>query len=210
MNITVLSGGLDSTVALATTNPRPDDLALSFTYGQTHSSRELDAARTIATHYGIRHRIIDLHGIFTGSALTGDQPIPDGDYDAETMSATVVHGRNMLFASLAVALAGDGGRVTVGVHGGDHHLYPDCRPDFWNSYTDLTLATYGTRIHTPLLHHTKADIVQRGVELGAPLARTWSCYRGGDLHCGTCGTCVERRQAFTLAGVDDPTRYQPE
>lgn len=210
-DVLVLSGGLDSTVAATQAvyaNPdNPDYLALSFDYGQRHR-KELEAAETVARTLGIPHEVVDVQGLLTGSALLHEADVPDGHYADESMAITVVHARNMLFASIAVSRAGEGGSVTVGVHGGDHFIYPDCRPSFWTPYSEAVRAAYGVEIVAPFIHLTKADIAAQGSALGAPLALTWSCYKGGELHCGECGTCVERREAFDLAQVTDPTGYK--
>jgi 7-cyano-7-deazaguanine synthase len=210
--LVVLSGGLDSTSALALVMAGPDQhedervTAVSFDYGQRHR-RELQAAAAVAGHYGIGHRVVELHGLLHGSALLGDGEVPEGHYAAESMAATVVQGRNLLFASVAISSsAGPGDTVTFGVHAGDHPVYPDCRPDFWHHLAEVATA-YEVGIRTPFLHQSKAEVVGWGDQLRAPLDLTWSCYQGGARHCGRCGTCVERAEAFHLAGVDDPTTY---
>jgi 7-cyano-7-deazaguanine synthase len=210
--LVVLSGGLDSTAALALVMAGPDEHederveAISFNYGQRHQ-RELHAAAAVAGHYGIKHRAVELHGLLHGSALLGDGEVPEGHYAAESMAATVVQGRNLLFASVAISSsAGPGDTVTFGVHAGDHPVYPDCRPDFWHHLAEVATA-YEVGIRTPFLHQSKAEVVGWGDQLGAPLDLTWSCYQGGARHCGRCGTCVERAEAFHLAGVSDPTTY---
>lgn len=208
----VLSGGLDSTVALALAIEAGAQVsAVSFDYAQRHRERELTAARQIAEHYRIPHRIIPMQGIMSGSSLTDpDKEVPHAGYDDESMASTVVHGRNLLFVSAAIAAAGAGSEVWLGVHGGDHHLYPDCRPSFWEGLRKVVEDAYGTEIVTPFLHTSKAAIVQHGTRLAAPLAMTYSCYEGGEEHCGECGTCRERREAFRLAGISDATRYAVE
>jgi 7-cyano-7-deazaguanine synthase len=210
--LVVLSGGLDSTAALALVMAGPDQhedervTAVSFDYGQRHR-RELHAAAAVAGHYGIKHRVVELHGLLHGSALLGDGEVPEGHYAAESMAATVVQGRNLLFASVAISSsAGPGDTLTFGVHAGDHPVYPDCRPDFWHHLAEVATA-YEVGIRTPFLHQSKAEVVGWGDQLGAPLDLTWSCYQGGARHCGRCGTCVERAEAFHLAGVPDPTTY---
>ena len=207
-HIVVLSGGLDSTVALAHAllEEGSDVRAVTFDYNQTHTV-ELEAARRVAVHYSVPHRLIPIPGVLHGSALTGERPVPRVGYDEESMSDTVVHGRNLLFTSLAIAASTPGGAVTLGVHGGDHHLYPDCRPEFWEDLSHLARAAYGTRLHVPFLHWSKADIIAHGQDLQVPLDLTYSCYVGGSLHCGQCGTCSERRESFRRAGVSDPTTY---
>lgn len=210
-HIAVFSGGLDSTVVLEEMlrEASPDDElgAISFNYGQRHG-RELRAARNIAFKLGVPITVVDVrHLLSGGSSLLGEGEVPDGHYADENMKSTVVHARNMLFASIAVSMAGEGGSVWLGVHGGDHHIYPDCRPTFWEPYREAVRAAYGVEIRTPYLYADKTEIVRQGAVLSAPMSLTWSCYKGGELHCGTCGTCIERREAFTLAGVEDMTVY---
>lgn len=213
--LVILSGGLDSTSALALTLAGPDPHederveAISFDYGQRHR-RELQAAEAVAGHYGIEHRVVELHGLLHGSALLGQGEVPEGHYAAESMAATVVQGRNLLFASVAIASStGPGDTLVLGVHAGDHPVYPDCRPDFWHHLAEVATA-YEVSIRTPFLHQSKAEVVGWGDQLRAPLDLTWSCYQGGARHCGRCGTCVERAEAFHLAGVPDPTSYADE
>jgi 7-cyano-7-deazaguanine synthase len=189
---------------------------LSFDYGQRHR-RELDAAQQLAGRLGAAHQLIDLHrlgGLLTGSALTDPAvAVPDGHYAAPSMRATVVPNRNAILLSVAygIASAADAELVAAGMHAGDHPIYPDCRPAFMDHFYAMELVALDglptPRLHTPFLHHTKADIAAVGDRLGVPWELTWSCYKGGPVHCGVCGTCTERREAFQLAGVHDPTRY---
>lgn len=207
--VVVLSGGLDSTVTLALAVARhgADQVrALGADYGQRHV-RELRAAQVVAAHYGIPYETCDLRGLLTGSALLGEGEVPHGHYAAPSMEQTVVHGRNLLFASVAVSAAGPGGEVWLGVHSGDHYIYPDCRPSFWAPFSTAVRLAYKVSVVTPLILGSKTDAVRRGVAQGAPLHLTWSCYEGGELHCGQCGTCVERREAFAEARHPDPTDY---
>lgn len=209
-HIVIFSGGLDSTTALAVAIQKAgkeNTRAISFRYGQTHSAPELEAAQEIADFYRIPLEMIDLDHAFTPSALTGYGAIPSGHYAAESMASTEVIGRNLLFASIGISKAGRRGVVWLGVHGGDHDLYPDCRPDFWG-HVIATGAAYGVGIRTPFIRSTKGEIVTIGDSLGVPFGLTYSCYRGGEIHCGTCSTCLERREAFESAGVVDPTHYQ--
>ena len=207
------SGGLDSTVALAIAVDSYDEVvALSADYGQRHTV-ELDAAARIAARYGVRHHVVDLtgYGALTTSSLTSDGPIPHGLYDEENMASTVVPGRNAVFAMVATGFAESlgGGDVILAVHGGDHAVYPDCRPGFLTSAAATAeLATEGAvTIDAPFIHMSKTDIVKLGATHDAPLGETWSCYEGGRQHCGRCGTCTERKLAFHEAGVPDPTAY---
>lgn len=201
------SGGLDSTALLTravrihgTENVR----AVSIGYGQRHS-RELDAARRVAAHLGVQRDAISLTGLLAGGSLLGEGDIPEGHYADDNMASTVVHGRNLLFASALISRARPGDEVWLGVHAGDHHVYPDCRPEFIE-HLAATAATYDVTVRAPWVHMTKADIV--AAEPESPAGLTWSCYKGGELHCGKCGTCVERAEAFAIAGVPDPTHYE--
>lgn len=216
--LVVLSGGLDSTVAVAEYLDRGYLVeALSIDYGQRHATAELAAATDVAAHYGIRHRIAALPRLgllLGGSALTDPVvAVPDGHYADESMRDTVVPNRNAILASIAVgvAVARRADVVVLGVHAGDHPIYPDCRPEFLTALNTLVkVANDGFAppvVDAPFLTWDKAAIVARGADLAAPLERTWSCYRGGSTHCGTCGTCGERAGAFEQAGVADPTPY---
>ncbi len=218
--VAIVSGGLDSVVlAHDLMQDDPERLRLlSFNYGQRHV-KELDAARACANRLGVPHDIIDLRSLaplIRSSALTDPtRDVPLGHYEAPSMRATVVPNRNMLMIAMAAAVAVSEGadRVAIGVHAGDHAVYPDCRPRFIDVMTAaLEVATEGHsvsgfRVLAPYVNMRKQDIVTRGDAIAVPFAETWSCYQGGSVHCGQCGTCVERREAFALAGVTDPTAY---
>lgn len=214
--IALLSGGMDSTVLvghLLDCGHAVD--AVSILYGQRHRC-ELYAATVIARHYNIRHDVVDIESVgalLGGSALTDDIPVPDGHYAEESMRATVVPNRNAIMLTIAagVAVARGAQKVATAVHAGDHFIYPDCRPEFIAAL-DLAIRTgtdgFGSvEVEAPFIKIGKHDICALGHRLDAPLDLTWSCYKGGDEHCGTCGTCVERIEAFALAGVPDPTAY---
>jgi 7-cyano-7-deazaguanine synthase len=215
--IVICSGGLDS-VTLAHRVAHEATLArlVSFDYGQRHA-KELDFAARCATRLGVPHDIVDLRAVgalLSGSSLTqADVAVPDGHYREETMRITVVPNRNaiMLAVAFGVASAQGAEAVATAVHGGDHFIYPDCRPAFCEAFgamQDHALEGMGrVALHAPYVHRSKADIAADGARLGVPFAETWSCYKGGAVHCGRCGTCVERREAFHLAGVADPTVY---
>ena len=218
--VVLVSGGLDSvTLAHLLTAEGWQLTALSFDYGQRHR-RELEYAARAASRLGAPHHVVDLTSVTAllgGSALTDSRvDVPDGHYTDESMKATVVPNRNAIMLSVAVgaAVAAGAEAVACAMHAGDHPIYPDCRPEFVLAFESLSrlandgFAVDGFRVVTPFLHDTKADIVGRGSELGVPFADTWSCYKGGPRHCGTCGTCVERREAFLLAEVADPTEYE--
>ncbi len=214
--IVICSGGLDS-VSLAHKVAAEHTLhsLLSFDYGQRHR-KELDYAANCAVRLGVPHQIIDIRAIgasLTGSALTDDIDVPDGHYAEDSMKVTVVPNRNAIMLAIAfgVAAAQQVDAVATAVHGGDHFIYPDCRPGFIDAFQimqDQALDGYASvKLYTPFVNGSKADIVVAGDACDTPFADTWSCYKGGALHCGRCGTCVERREAFNLAGVCDPTAY---
>lgn len=217
--VAIVSGGLDSVTLAYVLHAQGYDLhLLSFDYGQRHK-KELDYAILCAERLGASYDIVDLSGLaklLTGSALTDDIPVPDGHYAAPTMAITVVPNRNAIMLSIAygAAVAQKAELVAIGVHGGDHFIYPDCRPGFIAAFDQMEkLATEGfadEKLHlsAPFLHLGKHNIVEQGAKLGVPYAETWSCYKGGEQHCGVCGTCYERREAFELAGVPDPTSYE--
>lgn len=214
--VVVASGGIDSTAAMALHHAAGDTLtAVTVDYGQRHR-REIDAARQVADFYDANHLIVTvpaLASVLGGSALTSsDVPVPHGHYAAPAMAATVVPNRNAILANIAVgaAIAVKADAVALGIHAGDHPIYPDCRPEFLaalQASVSAATAGGGPRIEAPFVHWTKTALTRLAAALGAPLGMTWSCYEGGELHCGRCGTCVERREAFTDAGLLDPTRY---
>ncbi|MDN5569073.1 MAG: 7-cyano-7-deazaguanine synthase QueC [Paracoccus sp. (in: a-proteobacteria)] len=212
----VCSGGLDS-VSLAHSLAGQGGLSriVSFDYGQRHR-KELDFAAACARRLDVPFHLVDLSGLgaaLSGSALTDDIDVPDGHYAEETMRVTVVPNRNpiMLTVAFGIAAANGDDAVAAAVHGGDHFIYPDCRPAFTDAFGTMQKAALDgyadIALHVPFVHATKADIVAEGARHNTPFAETWSCYKGGDRHCGRCGTCVERREAFHLAGVNDPTDY---
>ena len=214
--IVICSGGLDS-VSLAHRVAQEDTLIalLSFDYGQRHV-KEVEYAASCATRLGVPHKVVDIRQIgaaLSGSALTDDVAVPDGHYAEETMKMTIVPNRNaiMLTVAFGMAAAENADAVATAVHGGDHFIYPDCRPGFVRAFQAMQDAALEgvaqVRLHTPYIDGSKADIVADGARHGVPFAETWSCYKGGEIHCGRCGTCVERREAFHLAGVPDPTVY---
>ena len=218
--VVIVSGGLDSTVMAYILRDQGYDLQLlSFNYGQRHK-RELAYAANMADRLRVPWNLIDLSSVtelLTGSSQTDTSvEVPHGHYAAENMKTTVVPNRNAMMLSIAyaVAVAQHRGVVAFGAHTGDHAIYPDCRPSFVRSLNQaLYVANEGyadpeVTILAPLLGMTKDQIVSRGAELGVPFEATWSCYEGNVIHCGKCGTCVERREAFVLANVKDPTAYE--
>jgi 7-cyano-7-deazaguanine synthase len=218
--VATVSGGLDSVTLAHTLAADGHDLVcLSFDYGQRHA-KEVDFAHACADRLGADHHVVDLRSVgalLAGSALTDPSvAVPEGHYTDASMAVTVVPNRNaiMLAVAVGVATARGAAAVAAAVHAGDHTIYPDCRPAFIEAAEhEARLANEGFiadgfRILAPFVEISKADIVRRGAALGVPFAETWSCYIGGERHCGRCGTCVERREAFELAGVDDPTVYE--
>ncbi len=212
-SVIIYSGGLDSTTLLYDERDRIA-LAVTFDYGSNHAAREIACARHHCTLLGIEHLVIELGFMgryFQSSLLSGADAIPDGSYDDANMHSTVVPFRNGIMLSVACGLAESRSltRVLITNHGGDHAIYPDCRPAFVDAMdAAMQAGTYvGVRLVAPYTHLTKADIVARGARLGIDYSHTYSCYRGGEHHCGTCGTCTERREAFAQAGIPDPTVY---
>ncbi|NWF31171.1 7-cyano-7-deazaguanine synthase QueC [Streptomyces sp. PKU-EA00015] len=216
--VLAFSGGMDSTTLAAHyTGTGYRLLLLSFDYGQRHV-RELQAAGEVAAHFDAEHHTVDLLGVgklMPGSALTDPNvAVPDGHYAEESMRATVVPNRNAIMANIAVGIASahDADLVALGIHAGDHAVYPDCRPAFLDALrASVTTALDGFPnpcIEAPFIAWSKTQIAAYAHEIGAPLEISWSCYKGGRAHCGTCGTCVERREAFTDAGLADPTAYE--
>ncbi|MDG4764441.1 7-cyano-7-deazaguanine synthase QueC [Solwaraspora sp. WMMD406] len=218
--VLVLSGGLDSTVLAHRLRAEGCDLTmLSFNYGQSHR-RELEFAYRSAASLGGAHRVIQLGAItelLAGSSLTDPAvATPDGHYSDSSMRATVVPNRNAILLDVAVAhaVAVGASAVAFGAHAGDHPIYPDCRPSFVAAYEQMVrVANEGFidpdfAVLAPFIDASKSKIVAEGARLGVPFEDTWSCYRGGARHCGRCGTCVERREAFFVADVADPTEYE--
>ncbi len=213
--VLIYSGGLDSTVLLYHLRASGHTVqALSVNYGQRHHC-ELEHAQAICADLGVPYQVADLSNIrplLAGSSLTSDSiEVAEGHYTEETMKSTVVPNRNMLLLSLATSFALSIGaeQVAYAAHHGDHAIYPDCRPEFATAMEHaIELCDWNTiRLIRPFVDWTKADIAKRGAELNIPLEKTWSCYKGKALHCGRCGTCIERREAFDLAGITDPTLY---
>lgn len=213
-SVIIVSGGLDS-ITLLYDKAETIALAISFDYGQNHSKKELPYAEYHCQKLGIPHITIPLtfmHQYFKSSLLEGAEAIPEGHYEEENMKSTVVPFRNGIMLAIATGIAESHElkRVYIANHGGDHTIYPDCRPEFIDAMDKATSA--GTfvdvRVEAPYTNISKADIVRRGTALGINYAKTWSCYKGSEIHCGKCGTCVERKEAFADAGVEDPTEYE--
>lgn len=219
--VVLMSGGLDSAVLVAAMLKEGlEVLPITINYGQRHR-RELDAAWALAEHYRLPFRVVHLEtlaGLFPSSSQTNPNlEVPEGHYEDASMKITVVPNRNMILFSVAIgyAIYHNAARVAYAAHAGDHAIYPDCRPEFFDALNRAALYCHYERVElvAPFINSTKSDIVALGTILGVPLHLTWSCYKGADfnthLHCGKCGTCVERREAFERAGVKDPTSYLP-
>lgn len=216
--VCLFSGGIDSVVVAYQwmSQANREIKLLTFDYGQRHV-KELKSSVLMASKLG-NHHIIDLEGIgslIRGSSLTDDINVPDGHYTQSNMDITIVPSRNAIFLSLAWAYAStvNADIILCGVHAGDHYIYPDCRPDFIEKINDALQTGSGCnckkslKILAPFISKTKGEIVSIGAELGVPFEKTWTCYKGLEKHCGTCGSCVERKEAFQKAFVEDPTEY---
>ena len=216
--IAIVSGGLDSvTLAYSLASEGWKLHLLAFDYGQRHK-KELQFAEQCARNLDCEYSMVDLsslRNVLHGSALTDDIDVPHGHYAAPSMSITIVPNRNAIMLSVAygAAVAENAELVATGVHAGDHFIYPDCRAPFIESFDAMQrLAVEGCghpdlRLLAPFVEYSKGDIVKLGAQLKVPFEKTWSCYEGNEIHCGGCGTCVERREAFAQAGVCDPTIY---
>lgn len=213
-SLIILSGGMDSVTLLY---DKKDEIAVAvtFDYGSNHNKREEEFAKYHCEKLGIEHIIIPLtfiHDYFKSSLLEGASAIPDGHYEDETMKSTVVPFRNGIMLSVACGLAESREleKVLIANHFGDHAIYPDCRKGFIDAMSEaMRNGTYkGITIDAPYTTITKTDIAKIGKSLGIDYSKTYSCYKGGEKHCGKCGTCVERKEALRDAGIEDPTEYE--
>lgn len=213
-SVIIVSGGMDS-ITLLYDQSSSIALGISFHYGSNHNDKEIACAKYHCALLKIPHIVIDLSFMpqyFKSSLLEGADAIPAGNYDEDNMKSTVVPFRNGIMLSIAAGIAESHGlcRVLIANHGGDHAIYPDCRSEFIQAIDSATQAgTYiHVRIDAPYTHLRKEEIALRGHRLGIDYAKTWSCYKGGEKHCGTCGTCRERKESFALNGLPDPTEYE--
>ncbi len=214
--VIILSGGMDSVTLLyklVKDVGKENVSALTLNYGQRHA-KEIECAKWNCEHLGVNHLVVDITSIIPlmkGSALTDNIAVPDGNYADENMKVTVVPNRNMVFLSLAIAYAVSigAGEVYYGAHTGDHAIYPDCRPVFIEKMNAAAaVANYEpVKIVTPFSTMDKGDIVKIGMKLGVPYEHTWTCYKGLEKACGTCGSCTERLEAFNKARRKDPLEY---
>lgn len=213
-SVIIVSGGMDSITLLY---DHKDEIALgiSFDYGSNHNAREIPFAKMHCERLGIKHITINLdfmHQYFKSSLLDGAETIPEGHYADDNMKSTVVPFRNGIMLSIAIGIAESNNldQVFIANHGGDHTIYPDCRPEFINAIdAAATAGTYNNvKVVAPYTKITKSDIARIGKKLGIDYTETWSCYKGGEVHCGKCGTCVERKEALAEAGIEDKTIYE--
>ena len=211
--VIIISGGMDSTTMLY---EYKDEIAMAITfdYGSTQNGRERVCAVTHCQRLGIKHIVIQLEFMFRyfKSALLGNpEDIPEGDYNDESMKSTVVPFRNGIMLAIAAGIAESNGlkRVMIANHAGDHSIYPDCRPGFINAMSEaMSAGTYEhITVFAPYTYLSKKEIAEHGKALGLDYSETYSCYKGGEKHCGKCGTCRERIEAFRAAGIDDTTEY---
>ncbi len=216
--VVLLSGGMDSVTALyAAAGEHRVVGAVSFDYGSKHNHRELPLAAWHCQQLGVRHDVVELpfiNELFASDLLQSGGQVPDGHYAEENMKRTVVPFRNGIMLAIACGIAESRGAeaLVIAAHSGDHAIYPDCREPFMQAMAAAMHEGTYVRVELlrPFISMDKAGIAKHGAELGVDFGKTWSCYKGGDLHCGTCGTCVERREAFLLAGLSDPTVYVVE
>jgi 7-cyano-7-deazaguanine synthase len=211
----LVSGGMDSVAALYLAHTEYEVVgALSFDYGSKHNHKEIPMAEEHCRKLGLPHVVIRLdfiNRLFKSALLQSGGSIPDGHYEELSMKQTVVPFRNGIMLAIAGGFAEshEAEGLVIAAHSGDHAIYPDCREEFMRAMGEaLQLGTYAqVELLRPFIRNSKAEIARRGHELGVDFSRTWSCYKGGEQHCGVCGTCVERREAFLLAGLEDPTLY---
>ena len=210
------SGGMDS-ITLLHYRKEQISLAVTFDYGSNHNRRETEFAAYHCKSLGIEHIVIPLsfiHDYFKSSLLQGADAIPEGHYTAENMKSTVVPFRNGIMLAVACGIAESRGldRVLIANHNGDHAIYPDCRENFIAAMGKaMEAGTYEhISIDAPFTDISKTDIALIGKRLGIDYSKTYSCYKGGEKHCGKCGTCVERKEALRNAGIEDTTEYEEQ
>lgn len=214
--VVLLSGGMDSVTALYQAAKTHEVIGtLSFDYGSKHNHKEIPFAKYHADKLGIPHQIIEakfIENLFDSALLKNEEEIPEGHYADEVMKKTVVPFRNGIMLSIACGYAESIGAqgVVIAAHSGDHAIYPDCRNEFMDAMAAaMRLGTYeNIELISPFVDVDKTEICRIGHQLGVDYSQTWSCYKGLEIHCGVCGTCFERKEAFELAGVEDPTIYK--
>ena len=213
--VVLVSGGMDSVTALYQAAKEHGVVAgISFDYGSKHNDREIPCAEWHCRNLDVEHKTVPLgfmDELFESNLLKSGGAIPDGHYEEETMKQTVVPFRNGIMLAIAAGFAESVGAagLVIAAHSGDHAIYPDCREGFMRPMAEaISAGTYADiEVLRPFIDMRKEDIAARGAELGVDFSQTWSCYKGGEIHCGTCGTCVERKEAFEVARITDPTEY---
>lgn len=214
--IVSLSGGMDSATVLAEALFQGHSVdTVLFKYGSKHNEFENKMAQALAEHYKVHWHLIDLSEVmevFKSDLLLTGGEIPEGHYEDESMSRTVVPGRNIIFTSVLAGFAWSKNfqQVWVGIHTGDHAIYPDCRPGFYFAMKEAIEEGTDKNISlsAPFLNINKAGILARGLELGVPYELTRTCYKYQGVSCGKCGSCTERLEAFTKNGLKDPIPYE--
>ena len=214
--VLIISGGMDSTTMLYEYRDEIA-LAITFDYGSTQNGRERVCAVTHCQRLGIKHIIVPLefmHRYFKSTLLMTAADIPEGNYNDENMKSTVVPFRNGIMLAIACGIAESNGlkRVMIANHAGDHSIYPDCRPNFVDAMSSaMATGTYEhISVFAPYTYLSKKEIAEHGKALGLDYSETYSCYKGGEKHCGKCGTCRERIMALREAGIEDKTEYESD
>lgn len=213
--VLIYSGGMDSYTVLGWALKEGYDVyPITFNYGQRHI-KEVEFAKRNCVQLGLDHRVVDISSmnqVLQGSSLTSDIDVPEGHYAAANMKSTVVPNRNMILLSIAVgyAVSLDANKVLYGAHSGDHAIYPDCRPEFVQKMNSVCeISNYiPVQIVTPYLDTDKLGILKDGIRMGLDYSQSWTCYNGRQRACGKCGACVERLEAFSRLGLQDPLQYE--
>jgi 7-cyano-7-deazaguanine synthase len=216
--VVVLSGGMDSATVLgmAVKEIGAENVkTLTFNYGSKHNAKENECAKILSDFYGVENKLIQMpfiNDLFKSDLLTSGGEVPEGHYAEENMKKTVVPFRNGIMLAIAAGFAESIGAqaVVIGNHSGDHAIYPDCRNEFMEHFSKaIETGTWANvTIGRPFESMTKGEIVALGIEIGVPYQHTWTCYKGLQIHCGKCGSCVERLDAFDFAKAEDPVRYE--
>lgn len=218
--VIIASGGIDSSTLLYKMVKEGFEVyVLTFIYGQKHL-KEIEYAKRIAEKLDVNHKVVDLSSmkvLLSGSALTDSSvevpEVPETVEHYETLQSTIVPNRNAIFLSIAIgyAVSLKANHVFFGAHFSDRGVYPDCRKEFVDAFQEserLANDNPDLIIDAPFVDIDKSEIVKLGAELGVPFQQTWTCYKGGAMHCGVCSSCRERKRAFVDSGVTDPTEYE--
>jgi 7-cyano-7-deazaguanine synthase len=214
--VMALSGGMDSGTMLAKfINDNHEVYCLNFTYGSKHNKYEIQCAQKLADYYQVSYRLIDLTEAFKGfksNLLSAGGDIPEGHYEQSNMALTVVPGRNTIFASILMGYAEsiNAEYIALGVHKGDHAIYPDCRTEYVKALDNLVYLASDKKIQviSPFSNMDKTDICRVGLTLNVPYEITRTCYKNQEFSCGKCGACTERLESFKLNNAVDPIKYK--